>query len=60
MHGVCAIALRLERTRRSSPQALDAAVLDPLAQCNDALGGVDALTIGIDTAELIVVQAAPG
>ena len=42
----------------NSPQRLNAALLDPVAQCNDALDGVGALAGHIDTAELVAVQTA--
>ena len=55
----CAGARRRFSEKRS-PQGLDVALLDPLDQHGDALDGVVASAVGIDTAELVVVQAAKG
>ena len=43
----------------NSPQRLNLAVLDPLHQHYDALGGVSALAVLIDAAERVLVQTAP-
>ena len=41
-----------------SPQRLDVALLHALAKCSDALDGVGALAILIETAELVLIQTA--
>ena len=41
-----------------SPQGRDLALLDPLAKRSDALGGEHAFAVLVDTAEVVVVQAA--
>ena len=41
-----------------SPQGRDLALLDPLAKRSDALDSVDAITVLVETAELVVVQTA--
>ena len=41
-----------------SPQRLDVALLYALAKCSDALDGVGASTILIETAELVLIQTA--
>ena len=41
-----------------SPQRLDVALLHALAKCSDALDGVGASTILIETAELVLIQTA--
>ena len=52
------LAVTLLEGRDSAPQGLNVALLDPLAQCSDALNGVVAIPTTIDTAELILVQTA--
>ena len=41
-----------------TPERGHLALLEAVAQCGDALGGERALAVLIDTAELVVVQAA--
>ena len=41
-----------------TPERRHLALLEALAQCGDALGGEHAIAIFVDTAELVVVQAA--
>ena len=41
-----------------TPERGHIALLEAVAQCGDALGGERAITIMVDTAELVVVQAA--
>ena len=63
--GVCDIALwhtAEKRASHNSPQGLEVAVLDPLAQRSDGSSGVGAAratqTVIVQSAELVVVQAA--
>jgi hypothetical protein len=47
-----------QKSECPSPQRLDVALLDPLTQYSDALDSVDAITVLVETAELVVVQTA--
>ena len=44
--------------RAHTPERRHLALLEAVAQCGDALGGERATAFTVDTAELVVVQAA--
>ena len=58
----CQWALTQKQTLRGggAPKRGHGAPLEPLAELGDALGGVGAVTLSIEAAELVVIQAAKG
>ena len=58
----CQWALTEMRTlgRVGAPQRGHGAPLEPLAQLGDALGGVGAVAMTVDAAEMVIIQAATG
>ena len=46
------------KSEKCLPQGSDPALLNPLAQCGDALDGVLAVAILVDATEVVAVQAA--